>query len=73
MAMEHALFIDDFPIETPIPSGFPIARFDQRRVSDISDSSNLSLDRYLEVATGSHHAEVIDYNMVQVLVKVGLQ
>ena len=25
MAMENALFIGDFPIETPISSGFPIA------------------------------------------------
>ena len=29
---EHALFIGDFPIETSIYSGFPIAMFDNRRV-----------------------------------------
>ena len=30
--MENTLFIGDFPIETPISSGFPIATFDYRRV-----------------------------------------
>jgi hypothetical protein len=33
MAMENALFIGEFPIETPISSGFPLATFDYRRVS----------------------------------------
>ena len=33
MAMESTLFIGDFPIETTISSGFPIATFDYRRVS----------------------------------------
>ena len=28
MAIEDTLFIDDFPLETPISSGFPIATFD---------------------------------------------
>ena len=32
MAMENTLFIGDVPIETPIPSGFPFAMFDYRRV-----------------------------------------
>ena len=32
MAMENTLFIADFPIETPILSGFSIATFDCRRV-----------------------------------------
>ena len=34
MAMELTLFKGDFPIETPISSGFPIARFDYRRVTN---------------------------------------
>jgi hypothetical protein len=32
MAMENTLFIGDFPIETLISSGFPIATFDYRRI-----------------------------------------
>ena len=34
MAMENTLFIvvADFPIESPISNGFPIAKFDYRRV-----------------------------------------
>ena len=31
MAMENTLFIGDFPIETPISSGFPIAAFERVR------------------------------------------
>ena len=33
MAMEDKLFIDVFPLETPISGGFPIATFDFRKVT----------------------------------------
>ena len=36
--MEDILFISDFPIESPISSGFPIATFDYQRVPDIAAS-----------------------------------
>ena len=32
MAMENTQLIGDFPIETPLASGFPLATFDYRRV-----------------------------------------
>ena len=35
MAIENTLFIEDFPIETPIPSGFLIPTFDYPRVSSM--------------------------------------
>ena len=36
MAMENTLFIGDFPIETAISSGFPIAMFDSTPVLLVS-------------------------------------
>ena len=35
MAMEDTVYIGDFPIESPISSGFPIATFDYQRVNAI--------------------------------------
>ena len=48
MAMENPPFVDDFPIETSIHRGFPIARFDYRRVppSLIVEKSIFHISRY---------------------------
>jgi len=32
---ETSIVVDDFPIETSIYKGFPIAKFDYQRVSDL--------------------------------------
>ena len=37
MAMDNTLLLGNCPIETPISSGFPIARFDYRRVTEVGD------------------------------------
>ena len=62
MAMENALFIGNFPIETAIPSGFPIATFDYRRVDvsrlcgvDVSPSASVSPFSLLR----GHHLQAI--------------
>ena len=40
--LENTLLIGDFPIETPISSGFPIATFDYRRVIKHGNEQNHS-------------------------------
>ena len=47
MAMENTLFKADFPIETPIPSGFSIAMFDHPGVT-YSRTWNICQDRHLK-------------------------
>ena len=40
MAMENPPFMDDFPIETSIYMGFPIAMFDYQRVNGFYENVN---------------------------------
>ena len=51
MAMENPPFMDDFPQETSICSGFAIAMFDHRRVRFLLDIE-------------SQHVEILDAQML---------